>query len=722
MKDYSTYYNRQDGWVGTNFERVSRDVYSYGLGYYNQDFTAIGGSGAIAMNQAVYQHPPGADNTGRQLFNGNISHTEVAMSKIDYGAAKGYSYGYDQLNRLVFMNQHTVSGSTWSNSNIISAYAESIAYDANGNILKYLRKGANGAAGPLDMDSLNYKYNRDVNGNLVDNRLNHVRDQVNSGNYAVDIDNQSNNNYTYDKIGNLKTDVAETISNIDWTVYGKIKGILKSSSTVTIQYGYDPGGNRTHKKVTTSSEKTDEEINTWYIRDAQGNVLAIYSKKNTEAIKWDEQHLYGSSRLGMWNWDTIVPAAPPVVGSNGTPIYDSLLCGSRTYELSNHLGNVMVTVSDRKLGVDNNSDGVIDYYTADVITANDFYPFGLDMPGRKFGAVGRYGFNGKERDKDLNSLTAYDLKFRIYNPAIGKFLSVDPLTKDFPFYSPYQYAGNTPIWCIDLDGREPLPYTEWEHGGWSKIENFKKIQGSKNHIKVVNFGDIFNDGHNYVAIRDQKIEGKWWYGSYDDQVGSLGNAQKGNWKLYSSGNNNYDSWTPEGWEADDEQIKSRARHMGAFGEGLENVIIQGVIFGVTGPLGAAGSWGSRLVINGTMEVGINGRNADVADIITNSLPGMGGLVGVGTNSFLDWSPASSDPRQQKPSSILFPDSKITSHKSLKATATDIITGVTFEGMKFFPKKAIPNLTTKQKNLVDISNDLQEKVINKVIKNGVESQE
>ncbi len=158
----------------------------------------------------------------------------------------------------------------------------------------------------------------------------------------------------------------------------------------------------------------------------------------------------------------------------------------KSYELSNHLGNVLVTVSDRKMAMDDGTyeiqcapgggcelvwvssalDGVIDYYTADVITATDYYPFGLDMPGRKFGAAGRYGFNGKERDKDMNSLTAYDYGFRIYNPAIGKFLSVDPLTNSYPWYSPYHFAGNNPIHNIDLDGLEECGYGQRLENQW----------------------------------------------------------------------------------------------------------------------------------------------------------------------------------------------------------------------------------------------------------------
>lgn len=33
---------------------------------------------------------------------------------------------------------------------------------------------------------------------------------------------------------------------------------------------------------------------------------------------------------------------------------------------------------------------------------------------------------------------------RIYDPRVGKFLSVDPLAKQYPFYTPYQFAGNMP--------------------------------------------------------------------------------------------------------------------------------------------------------------------------------------------------------------------------------------------------------------------------------------
>jgi len=72
----------------------------------------------------------------------------------------------------------------------------------------------------------------------------------------------------------------------------------------------------------------------------------------------------------------------------------------------------------------------------------------------------RYGFNGKEKDQsgEFGGNTTYDYGFRIYNPAVGRFLSVDPLTKKYPWYTPYQFAGNKPVWAIDLDGLEEMLY------------------------------------------------------------------------------------------------------------------------------------------------------------------------------------------------------------------------------------------------------------------------
>ena len=138
----------------------------------------------------------------------------------------------------------------------------------------------------------------------------------------------------------------------------------------------------------------------------------------------------------------------------------------------NHLQNVLVTISDKKIGVDvAPQDGIIDYYNADIITANDYYPGGMDMPRRSYssGSQYRYGFNGKEKD-NKDGVVQYDYGFRIYDPRLVRFKSVDPLSKEYPWYTPYQFAGNSPIQNIDLDGLEEVHYSYiWFDGYRTKI-------------------------------------------------------------------------------------------------------------------------------------------------------------------------------------------------------------------------------------------------------------
>jgi RHS repeat-associated protein len=71
----------------------------------------------------------------------------------------------------------------------------------------------------------------------------------------------------------------------------------------------------------------------------------------------------------------------------------------------------------------------------------------------------RYGFNGKENDNEVKgSGNQQDYGMRIYDTRLGRFLSVDPLTKNYPELTPYQFASNTPIQAIDIDGAEAGKY------------------------------------------------------------------------------------------------------------------------------------------------------------------------------------------------------------------------------------------------------------------------
>ncbi len=100
----------------------------------------------------------------------------------------------------------------------------------------------------------------------------------------------------------------------------------------------------------------------------------------------------------------------------------------------------------------------MNYSTLQLISNTlNYDPSGMTLVGRTWsvGSEYRYGFNGKEQDPETYAEgNIYDYGFRIYNPRLGKFLSGDPLTGSYPWYTPYQFAGNNPIKYIDLDGLE----------------------------------------------------------------------------------------------------------------------------------------------------------------------------------------------------------------------------------------------------------------------------
>ena len=95
-----------------------------------------------------------------------------------------------------------------------------------------------------------------------------------------------------------------------------------------------------------------------------------------------------------------------------------------------------------------------------------------------------YGFNGKEKDDEWTGVSGatYDYGFRIYDARIAKFLSVDPLTKSYPWYTPYQFAGNSPIANLDLDGLEEynfLDFMYFLHTGRTRIKTPNSIMVDK---------------------------------------------------------------------------------------------------------------------------------------------------------------------------------------------------------------------------------------------------
>jgi len=103
------------------------------------------------------------------------------------------------------------------------------------------------------------------------------------------------------------------------------------------------------------------------------------------------------------------------------------------YNFDDHLGSSNILVDD----------------SGTLVNQEEYYPFGETSFGSY--AKKRYRFCGKEKDEESGM---YYYGARYYSPWLCRFISVDPLAGDYPFYTPYQYAGNQPINFIDLDGLE----------------------------------------------------------------------------------------------------------------------------------------------------------------------------------------------------------------------------------------------------------------------------
>lgn len=287
--------NKDPGGDNLN-NRFAPDAFGMELNYYRGDFTRDGS--AFNNTTATDALAPALDH---DLFNGNISTwTSQTMANpqgedLQYEQLTGHQYRYDVLNRIKRADFKYFDGG-W---NATTDYNTDYTYDANGNILTLNRNAY--ASKHLAMDSMRYTYTP------LTNQLTHVDDPVASANYTEDIDDQDVGNYTYDAIGQLTQDAQEEIASIEWTAYGKMRALTRVQGSVkpALRFHYDAGGNRTRKEVI-YPDRPNEPVNTYYVRDASGNMMAIYEGKReavtggiVNQVRLTEQPIYGSERLGM---------------------------------------------------------------------------------------------------------------------------------------------------------------------------------------------------------------------------------------------------------------------------------------------------------------------------------------------------------------------------------------------------------------------------------------
>lgn len=67
-----------------------------------------------------------------------------------------------------------------------------------------------------------------------------------------------------------------------------------------------------------------------------------------------------------------------------------------------------------------------------------------------------FTYQGKELEESLG-LNWLDFHARNYDPALGRWMNIDPLAEEMRRHSPYNFAFNNPIFFLDPDGMMPCP-------------------------------------------------------------------------------------------------------------------------------------------------------------------------------------------------------------------------------------------------------------------------
>lgn len=142
-------------------------------------------------------------------------------------------------------------------------------------------------------------------------------------------------------------------------------------------------------------------------------------------------------------------------------------------------------------------DGVVDYFTGDVVSYSDYLAFGQVMPNRHGDDNQyRYGYQGSERDDELkHDGESYVTHYRMLDPRLGRWFSMDPVFQ--PWHSPYVSMNNNPIWHNDIFGDKVAFRDKKANDGYdkakgkveAKISEFDKLIEAENEkLKIPNGG------------------------------------------------------------------------------------------------------------------------------------------------------------------------------------------------------------------------------------------
>ena len=106
------------------------------------------------------------------------------------------------------------------------------------------------------------------------------------------------------------------------------------------------------------------------------------------------------------------------------------------YHLCDHLGSPRVILNE----------------SMNILEQNDYYPFGMHhYNAQMIVSNNRFHYNGKE-EQQIGGLDVLDNGARFYDPALGRWHSVDPLAHEREWLSPYNFCSLNPISRIDPTG------------------------------------------------------------------------------------------------------------------------------------------------------------------------------------------------------------------------------------------------------------------------------
>ena len=271
------------------------------------------------------------------------------------------------------------------------------------------------------MDSLVYTYNSG-------NKLTKVLDNGNDT-FGFKDSSANNQDYWYDVNGNMTRDLNKGIgtTSANGIAYNHLnlptEVKFDNSSTKKINYIYDAVGTKQKKIVTSGGSLTTTEYAGNYIYE--GTTLQFFN------------HAEGYNT------------------PNGQGGYDYI------YQFKDHLGNIRLSYQDA------NKDGQITVSTnpnlTEIVKESNYYPFGLQHKGYN-GSTNSLGnsvakkfeYNGIEFNESLD-LDIYETYARGYDPALGRFIQIDPLGELIQQIdkSPYNFAWNNPVYFNDPTGLCP---------------------------------------------------------------------------------------------------------------------------------------------------------------------------------------------------------------------------------------------------------------------------